>query len=58
MNMFRILKVSLPYLKSIFKAYKDTTGAKGGNGAGDQSFFDRYFSSVLAKNNLGVPPLT
>jgi len=54
-KIFRLLKTSLPYLKSIFKAYKHTTGGKSPN---DSSFFNQYFSKVMSQNNLGVPPMT
>jgi hypothetical protein len=54
-RIFQLLKTSLPYLKSVFKAYKHTTGGKSPN---DNSFFGQYFSKVMSQNNLGVPPMT
>lgn len=57
MRMFKVIRTALPYIKSVFKAYKETTGPKGNNPEGDKSFFDKYFSTVLAKNNLAAPPL-
>jgi len=54
-RIFRIIKTALPYMKSVFKAYKHTTGDKSAN---DSSFFNQYFSKVMSQNNLGVPPMT
>jgi len=53
-KIFRILKTALPVFKSIFKAYKETTGSK----PGDNSFFSQYFNKFMTQSNLGVPPMT
>lgn len=51
-----MLKTSLPVFKSIFRAYKETTG--GASGKTDSSFFGQYFNRVMGQNNLGAPLLT
>lgn len=53
-KIFRILRASLPFIKSIFKAYKETTGGK----PGDNSFFSQYFSKVMNQNNIGVSQMS
>lgn len=55
LKMFRIIRTGLPYLKSVFRAYKDTVGGAKPN---DESFFNKYFNKVMSQNNLGAPPLT
>jgi hypothetical protein len=54
-KILRWIKTGLPIFKSVFKAYKDTTG---GTGKTDNSFFSQYFSKVMGQNNLGAPILT
>jgi hypothetical protein len=54
-KILRWIKTGLPIFKSVFKAYKDTTG---GAGKTDNSFFSQYFSKVMGQNNLGAPILT
>jgi hypothetical protein len=47
--MFNFFK-TLPLFSRLFKG-----GAKP---AGDNSFFNQYFSKVMTQSNLGVPPMT
>jgi hypothetical protein len=57
MNFMRILqfiKAGLPIFKSVFNAYKETTGGAKNDG----SFFGQYFTKVMGQNNLGAPILT
>lgn len=55
MRVLQMLKTSLPVFKSIFRAYKETTGSSGKT---DGSFFGQYFNKVMGQNNLGAPLLT
>lgn len=52
---FRVLRASLPFFKSVYRAYQETVGA---NKASDDSIFSKYFSRVMSQNNLGAPPIT
>ena len=48
MNLFRLLQMlraGMPVFKSIFKAYKETTGGAGKGK--DTSFFNQYFNKVM-----------
>lgn len=54
LKVLRLIKTGLPIFKSIFKAYKETTGSKGA----DASIFSQYFNKVLGQNNLSAPPIT
>jgi hypothetical protein len=54
LKAFRMLRTTLPFFKSVFRAYKETTG--GANK--DDSMFSKYFSKVMTQSNLGAPPLT
>lgn len=51
---FRLLRTTLPFFKSVFRAYKETVS----QGKSDDSIFNRYFSKVMSQSNLGAPPLT
>lgn len=55
MRIFQIIKAGLPIFKSVFKAYKDTTG---GGAKTDSSMFGQYFNKVMGQNNLSAPILT
>lgn len=55
MRIFQMMKASLPIFKSVFKAYKETTGGASKN---DSSFFGQYFNKFMGSNNLGAPVLT
>jgi hypothetical protein len=55
MRIFQMMRAGLPYFKSVFKAYKETTGGASKN---DTSFFGQYFNKVMGQNNLGAPLLT
>lgn len=55
MRIFQMIKTGLPIFKSVFKAYKETTGGASKN---DGSFFGQYFNKVMGQNNLSAPPLT
>ena len=55
LRAFRMLRTTLPFFKSVFRAYKETTGAGAKN---DDSIFSKYFSRVMTSSNLGAPPLS
>jgi hypothetical protein len=44
----------MPFLKSVFTAYKETVGAGAGK-SDDNSYFGKYFNKVMTQNNLGAP---
>ena len=52
---YKVLRTSLPFLKSVYRAYKETVG--GNKPADDGSLFSKYFSKVMTQNNLGAPPI-
>ena len=47
------MRTAFPYLKSVFRAYKETTGTN----KSDDSIFNKYFSRVMTQNNLGAPAI-
>ena len=53
---FRMFRATLPFMKSIFRAYKETTG--GASAKSDDSMFSKYFSKVMTQSNLGAPPIS
>lgn len=55
MKILNFIKTSLPIFKSVFNAYKATTGGASKN---DGSYFGQYFNKVMGQNNLSAPLLT
>ena len=51
LKAFRLLRTTLPFFKSVHKAYKETTGGA----KTDDSIFSKYFSKVMTQSNLGAP---
>jgi hypothetical protein len=64
MVFFQFLKgiaksLSVPVLKSIYKAYSETIKRSGtGPSNGAQDAFGGYFSSIMSKVNLATSPMT
>lgn len=56
MRIIQMIKTGLPIFKSVFKAYKETTGGAGAKS--DGSYFGQYFTKVMGQNNLSAPLLT
>ena len=54
LKAFRMLRTSLPFFKSVFRAYKETTGGA----KTDDSMFSKYFSKFMTQSNLGAPPIS
>ena len=55
LKAYRLFRATLPFMKSVFRAYKETTG---GSNAKDDSMFSKYFSKVMTQSNLGAPPIS
>ncbi len=55
MRIIQMIKTGLPIFKSVFRAYKETTGGSAKN---DGSYFGQYFNKVMGQNNLSAPLLT